>query len=63
MDAEAVISVSAAVVALVQLSKWSGIPDKFGPIAVLLWSLVGVTFWGWSQGTFERTTAFAYFAG
>lgn len=63
MDAEATVAVSAAVLALTQICKWAGIPDKYGPIAVLALSLIGVVFWGWSTGTFERTQAFAYFAG
>jgi hypothetical protein len=63
MDAAAIVSVSAAVVSLVQLAKWSGVPDSKGPIAVLALSFLGVAFWGWSVGTFERTQAFAYFAG
>src|SRR5688572_26152014 len=63
MDAEAVISVSAAVVALTQLLKWGGIPDKVGPLAVLALAAIGVVFWGYAEGTYERTKAFEYFAG
>lgn len=62
MDAAAIIAVSAAVVALTQLIKWSGIPDKWGPLAVLVLALLGVGFWGFSKGTFERTLAFDYFS-
>src|SRR5688572_19603920 len=63
MDGEAIISISAAVVALTQLVKWTGIPDKLGPIAVMVLSLIGVAMWAWSVGTFEQTQAFEYFAG
>ncbi len=63
MDGQAIISVSAAVVALVQLSKWSGLNDKYGPLVVLGLAVVGVAFWGYSVGNFERTRAFEYFAG
>jgi hypothetical protein len=63
MDGQATISVSAAVVALVQLSKWAGLPDGKGPLAVMVLSLLGVAFWGWSVGSFEQTKAFEYFAG
>jgi len=63
MEGQAIITVSATVVALTQLAKWSGIPDRLGPFAVLLLSLMGVTFWAWTQGDFARPTAFAYFAG
>jgi hypothetical protein len=63
MDGQAIISVSAAVVALTQLAKWGFLKDNQGPIAVLLLSLVGVAAWAWSKGNFERATAFDYFAG
>jgi len=63
MDGQAIVAVSAAVVALTQLVKWAGLPDKAGPLAVLALSAFGVAFWGYSVGTFERTQAFAYFAG
>lgn len=63
MDGAAIVAVSAAVVALTQLVKWSGLPDKWGPVAVLALSLLGTAFWGWSRGTFVRAAAFDYFAG
>lgn len=63
MDGQAILTVSAAVVALTQLVKWGGLPDKLGPISVLVMALIGVAFWGYAEGTFERTKAFAYFAG
>lgn len=63
MNGEAIISVSAAVVALVSLVKWAGVPDSKAPIAVLLCSVLGVLFWGWSQGDLTRASAFTYFAG
>lgn len=63
MNGEAIITVSAATVALVQFAKWSGVPDKQGPVVVLALSLLGVVFWGFSVGSFERTQLFPYFAG
>jgi hypothetical protein len=63
MGAQAVLTVSAAVVALTQILKWTGIPDKFGPIAVLILAAIGVAVWGYSQRDFNQTTTFAYFAG
>jgi hypothetical protein len=63
MDGEAIVSVSAAVVACVQLIKWAGLRDNYGPIAVMALALFGTVFWGWSQDSFSRVTAFAYFAG
>jgi hypothetical protein len=64
MGAEAIMTVSAAVVAFVQLVKWAGLPDKVGPIAVLLFSAAGIYLWVWSEvGMFDRHLAFQYFAG
>ena len=63
MDGQAILSVSAAVVALTQIVKWGGLPDKWGPISVLMLSLIGVAFWGYSVGNFEQARAFEYFAG
>lgn len=62
MTAESIITVSASVVALVQLVKWGGLPDRAGPLAVLALALAGVLFWIWSQGPFVRVDAFGYFA-
>lgn len=63
MSGQAIIAVSASVVALTQLLKWGFIPAKYGPISVLVLSLVGVIFWGWTTGDFGRASAFGYFAG
>lgn len=63
MDAEAIMSVSAAVVALTQLVKWAGLPDRRGPFVVLALSALGVAGWGWSEGALDRTRAFGYFVG
>lgn len=63
MSGEAIATVSISVVSLTQLIKWSGLPDKWGPIAVMVLSLFGVIFWGWTQNDLVRSTAFGYFAG
>lgn len=63
MDGQAILTVAAAVVGLTQIIKWGGLPDRWGPIAVLLLAVIGVAFWGYSAGTFERAKAFEYFAG
>lgn len=64
MSGQAIITVSAAVVALTSLLKWTKIvSDKRGPIMVLVLAVVGVGFWGWTTGDVSRATAFAYFAG
>lgn len=64
MESEAVISVSAAVVTLVTLLKWAGVKDRYGPLAVLAGSLLGVALWGYSSDTpFNQTQIFSYFTG
>lgn len=64
MDAQAVITVAAAVTALTQLLKWSNvIPDRYGVFAVLGLALLGVLLWAYSQPTWDRAATFAYFAG
>lgn len=64
MSGQAIVTVSAAVVALTQLLKFAGvINDRRGPLGVLVLALGGVAFWGWTTGDFGRATAFAYFAG
>ena len=62
MTAEAILTVSAAVVACTQLLKWGVLPDKYGPVAVLLLALAGVLGWTWTQGPFVRADGFGYFA-
>ncbi len=64
MSGQAIITVSAAVVALTQLLKFANvINDRRGPIGVLFLAALGVGFWAWTTGDFQRATAFAYFAG
>ncbi len=63
MDGQAIISVSAAVVAVCQLLKWAFLPDKAGPLAVLVLALLGVALWAYSENNFTRETSFDYFAG
>jgi hypothetical protein len=63
VTAEAIVAVSAAVVALTQLVKWGGVHDRWGPFAVLALSLMGVLFWGWSKDVLSRAAAFEFFVG
>jgi hypothetical protein len=63
MDGEAILTVSAAVVALTQICKWAGIPDKIGPVVVLILAALGVAVWGFSQEVIDRADTFEYFAG
>jgi len=63
MNSEAIVAISLSVVSLTQLVKWAGLKDNYGPIAVMILSLFGTLFWGWSQNDISRTNAFGYFAG
>jgi peptidoglycan/LPS O-acetylase OafA/YrhL len=65
VNADAVVAVSAAVVALTQLSKWAGLRDSYGPIAVILISGVGVLVWlvGGEQWPPARTDIWPIFSG
>lgn len=64
MSGQAIVAVSASVVALTQLLKWGKIvSDQRGPLVVLVLALFGVGFWGWTTGDISRATAFGYFAG
>lgn len=63
MDGQAIMTVAGTVVALTQLAKWGFVPDRYGPISVMVLSMLGVIFWAWSTGDFGRVTAFMYFAG
>lgn len=49
MNSEAIAVITAATVALTQLLKWAGLPDKAGPLAVLALSAAGVLLWAFSQ--------------
>jgi hypothetical protein len=63
MNAESIVTVSAAVVALVQVIKWALRRDGWGPAIVLLVSLLGVAVWAVSQGGATWSAAWSYFAG
>jgi hypothetical protein len=62
MDANAISVIAAAVTALVQVVKWQGLPDRWGPVVVLVFAAIGVGVWVYAQGAFVRTDAFAYFS-
>jgi len=58
------LAISTAVVALVQLSKWGGLKDSYGPLAVMLFSLLGVALFGFSKSIgFAGPNVWEYFVG
>jgi hypothetical protein len=60
---EAIMTVSAAVVALTQLLKWVGVKTRHAPLLVLVVSAVGVLVWAMADGPFGRHHLFSLFAG
>ena len=62
MNGEAIMTVTVAVVSLVQLAKWAGVPQKWAPAAVFLLAALGVGLWCFSQGSVERAAIFGIFA-
>lgn len=63
LDAGAIIMIAGAVVALVELLKHGGVPNRYGLAVVVVSSAFGVLLWGWSNDDLSRATAFDYFAG
>lgn len=66
MDGAAIITVSAAVVGLTQILKWSSLPTTgFIPVVlVFVLSALGVLLWGIStEAAFTRALLWPYFAG
>ena len=62
MTAQDIATISASVIALVQVLKGFGVPKWLAPSMVLFCSICGVGLYAWSMGEFVRTQAFDYFA-
>jgi hypothetical protein len=60
LDANAATAIGATVTVVTQLIKWAGLPDRLGPIVVLLLSALGVAVYAYSLGDFQRAEAFTY---
>jgi hypothetical protein len=58
-----IVTVSAAVIALVQLVKLAGLPDRLGPVAVLVIAALGVGLWAVSRGSLGWGDVWGLFAG
>ena len=63
MAGQEIVTVSAAVIALVQLLKVAGLPDRLGPLAVLALAALGVGLWASSLGGLAWASAWDLFAG
>ena len=62
MTGEEIGMVTIAVVGATQLAKWSGVPDRRGPLAVIFFAGLGTGLYAWSQGSITRASMFSLFA-
>jgi O-antigen/teichoic acid export membrane protein len=60
IDANAATAIGATVTVLTQLIKWAGLPDRLGPVVVLILSAIGVGVFAYSLGDFQRSETFNY---
>jgi hypothetical protein len=63
MDSQAIMTVGAATLALVQLLKRAGLPDRLGAVAVLALAALGVALWAISRGGLGLHDVWDLFAG
>jgi hypothetical protein len=63
MNGTDIIGVSAAVVALTHLIKWSGVSSRHAPLVVLTLSMGAVALWAYTTDHVSRADAFGLFAG
>lgn len=63
IDAAAAIAIGGLVTALVQMAKWSGMGDKYGPLAIAASSLGATVLWVYSKGAYDRSLLFDFAAG
>jgi hypothetical protein len=56
------LTVSAVVVALAQLVRWAGLPERWAPVAVGTLAALGVGLWAVAAGPAPTSAAFDYFA-
>ena len=62
MQGVPILTVSAVVVALAQLVRWAGLPERWAPIVVAVLAAVGVGLWAIAAGPPTASAAFDYFA-
>ena len=63
MDSQAIMTIGAATLALVQLLKRAGLPDRLGAVAVLALAALGVALWALSRGGVGVHDTWDLFAG
>jgi hypothetical protein len=63
MDATAIATVTIPTVAFTQIIKWAGLPDRRGPLVVIILSSLFTLFWGWSTNSLSRVSAFSFVSG
>lgn len=61
MEAKEIVAATAAVVALTQLGKWFGLPDRWGAVLVLGLAAAVVGLWLYSVGGVPRAQALDVF--
>ena len=62
MQGVPILTVSAVVVALAQLVRWAGLPERWAPITVAVLAALGVGLWAAAAGPPAPGAAFDYFA-
>ena len=62
MQGVPILTVSAIVIALAQLVRWAGLPDRWAPLAVAVLAAVGVGLWAVAAGPAPPGAVFDYFA-
>lgn len=63
LDAKALAIIIAAVVGFVEIAKFGGLPQRFGVLAVVVFSIIGVLTWAYSYSALTRENTFDLFAG
>jgi hypothetical protein len=62
MQGVPILTVSTIVIALAQLVRWAGLPDRWAPLTVAVLAAVGVGLWAVAAGPGTPGAAFDYFA-
>ena len=63
MDGLAVMRVTVAVVGLMHLLRWAGLPERWAPLLVAALSALGMALWAYTQGPVSQAVLFSYVSG